>query len=622
MADGCKVFLCIFCILLIITGIILGIYFGVKSSKKKDKEEEKQTFTLTEKHKTRVSLLQQCMNMYGVVDIPELKDEEFNSTEVSANKILSISKIEINGYKGETIKIFKNNDLMDIESGEYTCIGYNSSGVEHVIKISNGVFTIPNDLDNEANETEFTFILYFNYDPEINKQEYRRNLNNQNYNTSLVLYDSSNNNRNLVKRKLSIFSKIIDFFDQSIEEIVEKAVGKLVSTVCVALIKYLFEDYNNIIIKSVGQFACDELGEFAGKGIRKLVFNSDSKPAENYKELVYEEAKNYNFAPLPSDEAETLRNSIKGKNKNVTNLIKFIISRTNEERQNIKKSYNSFYGDLIEDLKDEFNGDFEEAVLALFYHPVDYDCFELRKAIYGLGTDEDTLIEIIANRPNNILKQIKQRYTEIYPGTYLIQDVIDDSSGKFKDTLVALLEEKRANNTEANLEDCEISARLLYQKADGNVFLQIFTEKSQADFVVIEDFYYSLADKTLLQTIEKEFSGDFKDALIGIYYSMLNPAEYYAKKIHDSLYGLGTNDNTLIRVLVTRYEEDMPLINEVYKKLYDADMIEDIIDDTSGSYKTLLVSLASGKLVNTSSYIKTYIKEIFIFILCFIILNK
>ena len=151
MADGCKVFLCIFCILLIITGIILGIYFGVKSSKKKDKEEEEQKFTLTEKHKTRVSLLQQCMNMYGVVDIPELKDEEFNSTEVSANKILSISKIEINGYKGETIKIFKNNDLMDIESGEYTCIWYNSSGVEHVIKISNGVFTIPNDLDNEAN---------------------------------------------------------------------------------------------------------------------------------------------------------------------------------------------------------------------------------------------------------------------------------------------------------------------------------------------------------------------------------------------------------------------------------------------------------------------------------------
>lgn len=412
------------------------------------------------------------------------------------------------------------------------------------------------------------------------------------------------------------------FFKQNIETIVEKAVGKLVSTVCVALIKFLFEDYNSIIIKSVGQFACDEIGEFAGEGIRKLIFNSDSKPAENCKELVYEEVKNYNYSQLPSEEAETLRNSIKGKNKNDTNLIKFIISRTNEERQKIKKSYNTFYGDLIEDLKDELSGDFEDAVLALFYHPVDYDCFELRKALYGLGTIEDIIIEIIANRPNNILRQIKQRYTEIYPGTYLIDDVIDDTSGHFRETLVALLEEKRANNTEANLEDCEISARLLYQKADEKVFLQIFTEKSQADFVVIEDFYYSLADKTLLQTVEKEFSGDFKDSLIGIYYSMLNPAEYYAKKIHDSIYGLGTDDNTLIRVLVTRYEEDMPLINEVYKKLYDADMIEDIIEDTSGSYRTLLVSLASGKLINTSSYIKTYIKEIFIFILCFIIFNK
>lgn len=55
------------------------------------------------------------------------------------------------------------------------------------------------------------------------------------------------------------------------------------------LVSYLCEDYNGIIIKSIGEFACDELGEFVGEGTRKLFFNSDSKPAENYKEISYAE---------------------------------------------------------------------------------------------------------------------------------------------------------------------------------------------------------------------------------------------------------------------------------------------------------------------------------------------
>ena len=116
--------------------------------------------------------------------------------------------------------------------------------------------------------------------------------------------------------------------------------------------------------------------------------------------------------------------------------------------------------------------------------------------------------------------------------------------------------------------------------------MKIFTEKSQADFEVIEDYYYNLADKTLLSTVEKEFYGDFKDGLIGIYYAMINPSEYFAKKVHDSIYGLGTNDNNLIRIMVTMFDIDMPLINEINKKLYDLSMLQYIKDDTSGSYQT------------------------------------
>ena len=59
------------------------------------------------------------------------------------------------------------------------------------------------------------------------------------------------------------------------------------------------------------------------------------------------------------------------------------------------------------DLKKELSGNLEDAVLALFYTPVEYDVEQLKKAMKGMGTDEGTLIEIIASRANWSLKQIK-----------------------------------------------------------------------------------------------------------------------------------------------------------------------------------------------------------------------
>ena len=77
---------------------------------------------------------------------------------------------------------------------------------------------------------------------------------------------------------------------------------------------------------------------------------------------------------------------------------------------------------------------------------------------------------------------------------------------------------------------------------------------------------------------------------------------------------MGTDDETLIRVIVTRHEIDLPLIKEVYEKMYDADMIEDIIDDTSGDYQTLLVSLVKGEYAK-HSFIGVNIGQMFIMLL-------
>jgi hypothetical protein len=298
-------------------------------------------------------------------------------------------------------------------------------------------------------------------------------------------------------------------------------------------------------------------------------------------------------------DAEILKNSLSPK-KDENNIIKLVTNRTNYQLQQIKEAYNTLYkGDLIKDLKKALSGHFEDVVVGLFYTPIDYDCFHLRKAIKGLGTDEKALIEILCTRPSNVIEEIKKRYGEMYPGRSLLKDIESDTSGNFRKILRSLLSANRPPNTQPDIEECKNCAKRLYEAGEKRlgtneeVFTQIFTEKSPSEFICIAQLYYKLTKHTLIQAVENEFSFDSKKCLIAIIYAILSPSEYFAKLIYKAIKGLGTDNTTLIRVLISRHEVDMPQIKQYYKQNYKKDMIDDIKGDTSGNYRKILVELAS-----------------------------
>lgn len=66
----------------------------------------------------------------------------------------------------------------------------------------------------------------------------------------------------------------------------------------------------------------------------------------------------------------------------------------------------------MKDLKSETSGNFRKLLERLMMDPVELDCFELKQAIKGLGTDEETLIEILASRSNNRLKAVNEKYQQ------------------------------------------------------------------------------------------------------------------------------------------------------------------------------------------------------------------
>ena len=300
-----------------------------------------------------------------------------------------------------------------------------------------------------------------------------------------------------------------------------------------------------------------------------------------------------------SSDAETLRNAMKGFGTDEDTLIKVVANRTNSQRQIIKGQYKAAYGrDLIADLKSELHGKMEDAFVALFTDPVEYDTDSLRDALHGIGTTEDTLIEIIASRNNQQLAAIKQCYNMKYKRD-LEEHIKSDTHGTLQHILVSLLQGKRSFNPNPDQARCAAIAKEIFDAGEAKIgtdesaFNKYLVSLSPYELVCVSQHYHKLTGHTILDAIDKEFHGDSKKALRTIVYATLSPSEYFATRVNDAIKNFGTKDHLLMRILITRDEIDMPQIKQYYKQLYGKDMVEDIKSDIKGEYQKLMVELCS-----------------------------
>ena len=298
-------------------------------------------------------------------------------------------------------------------------------------------------------------------------------------------------------------------------------------------------------------------------------------------------------------DAAALRKAMKGLGTDEKAIIQVIGNSTNKERLAMIDSFKrQFNRDLIKDLKSELSGNFENAVIALFQDPITYDCISLKNAMKGLGTNEDTLIEILCTRPNYYINEIKQKYSKMYPNS-LEKDLSSDLSGDLKKVMLTLASASRSENQYPDKGACLDKADQLYKAGEKRlgtnekIFYDILTKASPQELVLIDKLYKESHNHGLLKAIDGEFSGNMKKLLQTIVHCSIDPTEYFATRVNYAIKGLGTKDTLLIRILVTRSEIDLPQIKAAYKRLYNRDMVTDIEKDTSRHYKRLLVQLCS-----------------------------
>ncbi|XP_047190639.1 annexin A5a isoform X2 [Scophthalmus maximus] len=280
-------------------------------------------------------------------------------------------------------------------------------------------------------------------------------------------------------------------------------------------------------------------------------------------------------------DAEFLHRAMKGVGTDEDAILMLLAARSNDQRQQIKAAYKKAYGkDLVGALKSELGGLLESVIVALMTPPDSYDASQLHKAIKGAGTNDEVLIEILASRTGEEIKRIIKVYKTEFGGK-LEKDICGDTSGHYQKLLVILLQD-------------------LYAAGEGKFgtdeekFIAILGNRSAEHLRKVFAAYKKLCGSDIEDSIRGETAGNLENLLLAVVKCARGVPEYFAEVLFKSMRRAGTDDDALMRIMVSRSEVDMLDIRASFKKMHGASLHTTIQEDTSGDYQRALLYLCGG----------------------------
>ncbi|KAF8702074.1 hypothetical protein HU200_033421 [Digitaria exilis] len=300
----------------------------------------------------------------------------------------------------------------------------------------------------------------------------------------------------------------------------------------------------------------------------------------------------------PRQDAIDLHRAFKGFGCDSTTVINILAHRDAAHRAAIHHEYRAIFNqDLTRRIASELSGHHKRAMLLWVLDPPSRDATILKQSLTGDITDLRAATELICSRSPSQLHAMRGAYRARF-GCYVEHDVTERTSGDHQRLLLAYLAIPRYEGggaVDAGL--AALDARELYKAGerrlgtDERAFVRVFSERSSAHMAAVARAYQHMYDRSLEAAVKSETSGNFGFGLLTILRCAESPARYFAKVLHKAMKGIGTSDSTLIRVVVTRAEIDMQYIKAEYHRMYKRSLADAIHSETSGNYRTFLLSL-------------------------------
>lgn len=245
--------------------------------------------------------------------------------------------------------------------------------------------------------------------------------------------------------------------------------------------------------------------------------------------------------------------------------------------------------------------------MATIAEKVDFDAEAdsqtLRDAMKGLGTDTDSIIEVLSSCDSNQRQQLRFAFAQMY-GKVLMDDFKSELSGNFRKLVRAMM------LPPALYDAHELRNAMKGLGTDEKCLIQILSCKSNDEIAAIKEEYTYEIKRDLQDDLQSECSGHFKRLLYSLSTGMrdesgdtsVSLAKADAADLREAGIGqIGTDESTFNRILCSQSHAQLRLVFHEYKKMTGQSIIKTIKKEFSGNLRDGLLAVAKI-VINPASY--------------------
>jgi hypothetical protein len=242
---------------------------------------------------------------------------------------------------------------------------------------------------------------------------------------------------------------------------------------------------------------------------------------------------------------------------------------------------------------------------------VDNDCTTLRAAMKGLGTDENTIINVLTQRNNEQRYMMRQRYQALFQKD-LIKELKSELHGHFEDAVVALLDSPYEL-------DCKGLYHAMHRAGtDEEALIEILATRPSYQLAQDKLLFQHLYNKDLVSYVQSETSGHFRKILLALLQCQrhdfsypINPQELQSEA-HQLYRGgaarWGTDESVFTRIFATRSPAEIAYIAQCYQQIAGVDLYTSLKKEFSGNAEKALCGIFYAS-INPPEYFATRVRD-------------